>query len=420
MYFNPDIIKDEYLTAPVVFTDLKIYNQSVPISANGILKESITGTNDIYIPHGNDVITFEYALLDYFDVKRNTFSYKLDGFDIDWNSVGPRNSATYTNLPPGEYTFSVRATNNNGVKNEQEASIKVIIVPAFYQTLLFRLTIGFGLLFIVIMIYQIRTRAIKKQNKILEKKVTERTKDLDKTIKELNQEIASKDKFFSIIAHDLRSPFVALLGFSNHMVEEINNLSKDEMQVMAENILKSVKLTFGLLENLLQWARIKTGRINFEPEVLNLKIIFDKVVELFLGIAQSKDITLAVDISTNLYVFADLNMVETILRNLISNSIKFTDRGGKITISATEENNFARIRVKDTGIGINTDKLEKLFQINENISTAGTQNESGSGLGLILCKEFIEINKGQISVNSSIGKGSEFSFILPKINNSLN
>jgi signal transduction histidine kinase len=108
------------------------------------------------------------------------------------------------------------------------------------------------------------------------------------------------------------------------------------------------------------------------------------------------------------------------LRNLISNSIKFTDRGGKITISATEENNFARIRVKDTGIGINTDKLEKLFQINENISTAGTQNESGSGLGLILCKEFIEINKGQISVNSSIGKGSEFSFILPKINNSLN
>ncbi len=413
VYFNPENIKDENLEAPVVLTDLKIFNQSVPITKEGILKESITGIKSISIPSGNSVITLEFALLDYFDVKKNTFRYKLEGFDNDWNNVGSRNNATYTNIPPGEYTFFVRASNSNGINNEKEAYINIVIIPKFYQTWWFSLFVGIGSLLIVILIFKVRTRSIEKRNKVLENSVIERTKDLDKTIKELNLEIASKDKFFSIIAHDLRSPFMALLGYSTHMVEEISFLSKQEISTIAGNILKSTKNTFDLLENLLQWARIKTGKITFEPEEIDLKKTVEETAELFKNNAASKGISLTTDVDIDVLIFADLNMVETILRNLISNSIKFTKKGGTIIISAKAKKDFVTVSVSDTGQGMSQDKINRLFQIGQDISTSGTQNEKGSGLGLILCKEFIELNNSKITVKSKQGEGSEFSFILP-------
>ncbi|MGD1007476.1 MAG: two-component regulator propeller domain-containing protein [Ignavibacteriaceae bacterium] len=416
MYFNPDNIKNEYLEAPVVLTDLKIFNQSIPITKDGILEESISGIKSIAIPSVNNVITIEFALLDYYDVKKNTFSYKLKGFDIDWNNVGSRNNATYTNLPPGKYTFFVKASNGNDIRNEKETSVQIIIVPTFYQTRWFDFILLFVVLLIIVIVFNTRTRSIQNRNKMLENRVIERTKDLDKTIKELNMEIATKDKFFSIIAHDLRSPFMALLGFSNHMVEEINILSKEDIKTIAGNILKSTKVTFGLLENLLQWARIKTGRMTFEPEVINLKNIIDGTTELFKNNAASKEIVLTIDVDNETKIFADLNMVETILRNFIANSIKFTNKGGRINISAKEEKGFVVISVSDTGMGMNPDKINRLFQIGQDISTLGTENEKGSGLGLILCKEFIELNKSKISVKSKLGEGTEFSFTLPTVN----
>ncbi len=414
MYFNPDSIKDEYLTAPVVFTDLKIYNKSVPVTKDGILHRAITQTEKVYIPSSKDVITIDYALLDYFDVKKNTFRYKLEGFDMDWNNVGTRNSATYTNLPPGKYSFVVRATNNNGIKNEKEASLQIVIVPTFYQTQWFQILLAVTVVILIVLFYQIRTRSIVKRNKLLEHKVAERTMDLNKTIKELNGEIANKDKFFSIIAHDLRSPFIALLGFSKYLVDDLNVLNKDEIQTISENIFKSAKLTFGLLENLLQWARIKTGRINFEPEKVDLKKIIDETIELYKNNAQSKRISLDYKLDDADLVYADLNMVQTILRNLVSNSIKFTDEGGRVVISVNNEKKFVRVNIIDSGVGMDKEKITKLFQIDKNVSTPGTQKEQGSGLGLILCKEFVELNRGQINVKSKIGEGSEFSFTLPK------
>jgi len=416
VYFNPDSIKDENLEVPVVLTDLKIFNQSVPITKDGILKESINGIKSIEIPSGYSVITLEFALLDYFDVKKNTFRYKLEGFDNDWNNVGSRNNATYTNLPPGNYTFFVRASNSNGVRNEKQASINIIIIPKFYETWWFRFSVILGSIFIVIIVFKERTRSIQKRNKILENSVIERTKDLDKTIKELNTEIATKDKFFSIIAHDLRSPFMALLGYSNHMVEGIDVISKEEISNIAVNVYKATKNTYELLENLLQWARVKTGRISFAPELINLNNIIEETAELFKNNAASKEISLTTEVDNNLNIFADLNMVETVLRNLIANSIKFTKIGGRVNISAKEEKEFVLISVSDNGDGMSQDKISRLFQIGQDISTLGTQNEKGSGLGLILCQEFIQLNKSKISVKSELGKGSEFSFTLPKGN----
>ena len=414
MYFNPDSIKNRHLTSPVVFTDLKIYNKHVPVTKDGILKRSISDVKSIYVPPGNDMITLEFSLLDYYNAKRNTYRYKLVGFDKGWNNVGTRNTATYTNLPPGKYEFLVKATNNDGIGNEKEASLEINIIPAFYQTVWFKISLGMIIFLIIISVYEFRIRTVRKYSNMLEKKVDERTRDLDRTINELNTEIASKDKFFSIIAHDLRSPFIALLGFSNFMFDEAESLARKEIKNISGNILKSAKQTFGLLENLLNWARIKTGRIALEPENVNLKNTVEETAGLFKSVADNKDIKIEIDVPGDIFIFADLNMFQTVLRNLISNSVKFTNRNGYVRISAVEESEYVRISVADNGIGMDDEKIGKLFQIDQNVSSIGTNNEAGSGLGLILCKEFIELNRGKIFVESRLGGGTEFSFVLPK------
>jgi len=190
-------------------------------------------------------------------------------------------------------------------------------------------------------------------------------------------------------------------------------LNIDDIKTIGLNILKSTKVTYSLLENLLQWSRIQTGRITLEPEIINLKKIVHKIAGLYKNNIDEKNITLAIDVPAGIKILADLNMLETVLRNLLSNSIKFTGKGGGIMVSAKEDIDFVTISVSDTGVGISPDKIEKLFQIGQNISTLGTQNEKGSGLGLILCKEFIELNKGKLSITSKLGSGSQFKFTIP-------
>ncbi len=257
---------------------------------------------------------------------------------------------------------------------------------------------------------------IQRSKNVLEQKTIELSQ-LNKKLNESERELkilnSNKDKFFSIIAHDLRSPFTSLLGFSEYLASDYNTMSENELKDISENLLKSAKSTFNLLENLLQWARIRTGRIKFNQESFSLKAIINQMMELYKSNAECKNITLEMGLDNDLYAFADLNMVETIFRNLISNSIKFTNQGGKIVVIAKEKEEYAEIQIKDNGVGINKNTLEKLFQIDQNISTKGTQNEEGSGFGLILCKEFVEMNRGEITVQSKIGEGSIFSFTLP-------
>ncbi len=257
---------------------------------------------------------------------------------------------------------------------------------------------------------------IQRSKNVLEQKTIELSQ-LNKKLNESERELkilnSNKDKFFSIIAHDLRSPFTSLLGLSEYLASDYNSMSDSELKDISGNLLKSAKSTFNLLENLLQWARIRTGRIKFNQESFSLKAIINQMMELYKSNAESKSITLEMGLNNDIYAFADLNMVETIFRNLVSNSIKFTNQGGRIVLIAKEKEEYAEIQIKDNGVGINQNTVEKLFQIDQNISTKGTQNEEGSGFGLILCKEFVEMNRGEITVQSKIGEGSVFSFTLP-------
>jgi signal transduction histidine kinase len=198
------------------------------------------------------------------------------------------------------------------------------------------------------------------------------------------------------------------------MATEIKNFSEEELVSVSGGISKSAQSIYNLLENLLEWSRIKTGRIPYDPVVFALKEVVDRIIAIYKSNLESKNISLSVDVNPSLYVFADVNSVETILRNLISNAIKFTDSSGKISLQVIEKDTIVEINIKDSGVGIADDIIPKLFKIDENVSSDGTRKEHGSGLGLILCKEFVEMNKGKLTFTTKVGEGSTFSFTLQK------
>jgi len=229
-------------------------------------------------------------------------------------------------------------------------------------------------------------------------------------LKELN---VTKDKLFSIIAHDLRSPFNSILGFSELLIENLQVFETEESEEYLGIINSSAKNTLVLLDNLLNWAKAQTGQINFSPEKAVLASVIQEIFELSNLSAKNKNIVLNHIPSEEIEVLADLNMLKTVLRNLISNAIKFTNSNGKIDVYALQNDNFIEIAVSDNGVGMNEETRNKLFSIETNETTLGTANEQGSGLGLLLCKEFVEKHGGKIWVESELGKGSVFKFTLP-------
>lgn len=235
-------------------------------------------------------------------------------------------------------------------------------------------------------------------------------KERESQLSELN---STKDKLLSIIAHDLRSPFNAILGLSDLLVTNTKNFDDDKNEKYLRIINSSAKNTLILLDNLLTWAKSQTGNNIYQPEKTNLTAIASELVEESKSIAKIKNIALNAIQTNEVEVYADVNMLKTILRNLISNAIKYTHTNGEIAISAIQNQTHIEVTVSDNGVGMSEEIRNKLFDIDANITTTGTANEVGSGLGLILCKEFVEKHGGKIWVNSELGKGSAFVFSLP-------
>ena len=234
--------------------------------------------------------------------------------------------------------------------------------------------------------------------------------------KELKQSLqlnADKDLFISILAHDLRSPFNTLLGLSELLTEDIRQYDIDEIENIVNHINKSAQNTYNLLEDILMWARTQSGKIPFKPQKLSFTDICKDILEILKPNANAKNITINYSAADEINVFADIDMLKTVLRNLVSNAIKFTNKDGAININAEENSGNVTISVSDNGIGITPDNLAKLFDISQVLTTTGTAEETGTGLGLLLCKEFVEKHGGKIWVESEIGKGSDFKFTLP-------
>lgn len=272
--------------------------------------------------------------------------------------------------------------------------------------------IAFAALVVIIIILVTYLYIMKQRSNKILRTAHEQVRTQNIQLQELN---ATKDKFFSIISHDLKGPLNSLTSFSGLLINHADSLSKEEIQMLAKDLDKSLKNLFALLENLLEWSRSQTGNIEFIPTPFDLADTLEQNKDLLLQQAQSKNIAIVNANKLKLPVNAHNNSINTVVRNLVSNAIKFTPPGGTITLDATEMDNNWIVSIADSGVGMSAEVMKKLFRIDTKHTTKGTANEKGTGLGLILCKDFIEKNGGSIWVKSEEGKGSVFYFSLPKV-----
>lgn len=424
------------------YNNLKIPVPTVLLlNAEDPLGEKHSLLNDFKIKSDIKSLSFNFRGISYYNEQFLKYKIKLDGFDADWYEVSQQSidNIRYTNLKPGDYRFLVSVKNISGEWSNVFSSALITIDKPYYRKLWFILLVLIVFAFLLYMIYKLyltRIYYINLENKVrirtaklsetekelrntqafLEEKVKERTDKLriaNEQLKELN---ASKDKFFSIIAHDLKSPFVGLLGYSELLKNELDELPKERIREYSENLHKSIKNTYNLLENLLYWALLQTKGMAFKEQKLDLYLEIKSILETFDANLQTKNIKLFSDVKMNLCLDADKNMFRTILHNLISNAIKYTNPGGIVKVSALEKNGSVKICVSDNGVGMDESVKDKLFKLNESISTKGTAKERGTGLGLILIKEMVDFHNGIITVESEPGKGTTFCLSFPREN----
>lgn len=247
---------------------------------------------------------------------------------------------------------------------------------------------------------------------ITERKLVE--EEIKTKNEQLNRLIIEKDKFFSIIAHDLRSPFGSFLGLTELLTEQLHLISKERLETLVKKLKESATNLYQLLENLLEWSRIEQGAIPFSPLMIKVKGLINENIAMMKEMASAKSINIEYSVAEDLTIYADLHMIQSVMRNLLSNAIKFSHRGSAIEVAVTEDKlGTVKFRVRDAGIGMSPEMMSNIFKIDARINRKGTENEASSGLGLILCKSFIEKHNGTIWVESEVGAGTTFHFTIP-------
>ncbi len=284
----------------------------------------------------------------------------------------------------------------------------------FQQKILIIIILGISVFSLIIIILMMEHQ--KKQKKLMQD-LKEKSTIIFNQNNDLQLVISEKDKLFSIIGHDLKTPFNSILGFAELITDEYDQLTKDEILTYCQYIVKSSNKTLNLLENLLIWAKLLQNRIVFAPKEIQLYHTVHEIGLIFNEILMKKSVLFENEVSENSIIFADEEMLKTILRNLISNAIKFSNMDGKIIVSSTLKPEGTEITVTDFGVGISKENIEILYRFNSQFITIGTENERGSGLGLIICKDMIEKHGGYLRIESELNVGSKFIFLIPNMNN---
>jgi len=389
-------------------------------------------SNWYYIPqnlslkYDNNFLTFSFIGISQRHNKKMRYQYKLEGLDKSWSALTLSSDASYGNLSSGTYIFKIKAINAEGYWSK-EFAYQFTIRPPWWKTGWFRLILVVFILTSLFVFYRWRIASLKSQQRYLERVVKEKTaKVVNQSIElqGINEELrhqkealevanATKDRFFSIIAHDLRSPFSGFLGLTEIMAEDLASLTLAEIQDLAQGMNKSATNLYHLLENLLQWSLMQQAAIPFNPKIISLLATLDDSIAMMYESAKRKNIVLTYDIPDNIEVYADANSLQTIFRNLVSNAIKFTQRGGHVNVLVRiEAGQKVVVAIKDSGIGMSSKMLNDLFRIDVKTNRVGTAGELSSGLGLFLCKDFVEKHGGEIWVESVEGTGSTFYFTL--------
>jgi signal transduction histidine kinase/ligand-binding sensor domain-containing protein len=411
--FYPDTLKNNPYIPEIVFTRAFKMKKGIrePIDHEK--------SDKIFLNYKDNSFTIEFAALEYTNPSRNQYKYKLKNTD-DWIDIGSRSFIPFSNLPPGEYRLTVTGSNNDGLWNQEGISLNIVIRPPWWGSHLAYILYSIIFLMTVYLVIKQRERRHYREKKILEEKVIERTLQIEKQKAEileknskLNELNVSKDKFFSIIAHDLRNPFNTIIGLSDLLLMNLKETDQQKLQKSLENIKGSSQQAYELLENLLMWARSQTGTLAFNPRFTDLKSLVTESITLVSTQAARKNITIHGEIINEVVMYVDVNMIRTVLRNLLTNAIKFSFQNGDVRVRLWVNDELCILSVKDNGTGISPAKIKNLFDIGTSHKTKGTDQEPGTGLGLILCREFVERHGGRIEVESEEGKGSEFRIKLP-------
>ncbi|NJM25409.1 MAG: hypothetical protein HC859_07900 [Bacteroidia bacterium] len=363
------------------------------------------------MPYNHNTFALAFIVPDFRDPKRYNILYRLEGHDARWHTA-LSGSVSYTNIPPGLYTFRVKTVDYGN--QEKVASVRIHILQPFWTTWWFVLIVVAVVTFLIVAGIQIYLHKNQLDKLRLEELLKERTSEIEKSREELQLLNQKKDLIFSILSHDLRSPLTTLKGFLGILIGDGGQLSKEDIQRHAVTIRNSVTNSLDLIDNTLFWSLSQMGNITYTPTTVRLEPILEKIRGLYQLTADKKQIRLSFQYEENLRVNADENMLYVIVRNLVSNALKFTRESKTVTVLAFTKDESVCIQVVDQGVGMSTDQINRLLTMDQPVVKKGTSNEKGTGLGLLLCKQFVAMNKGMLTIYSHEQEGTTVSVTIPK------
>jgi len=415
--FYPDKIRDNTHKPPVMISDVKVFDKS----------KAISGNSQVSLSYRDNFISFEFAALDYANPMKNQYAYKLEGFDQDWHYSGTRNYASYTNLDAGDYLLRVKAANNDGFWNEEGTWIRLSITPPFWETGWFTILAAISVAGLIIVLIRLRTRSIKARSLELELQVAERTRELNQANERLRQADAAKSSFLSMVSHEIRTPLSAIMGFTELIAGKIEQVilpsiasSDPKVQKAAQTVSRDLNIIVSeeerlstLVDNLLNISKIESGQIDWESEDLELDEIVQRALSITEPLIEKSGLDIGVNMAKDLpKIRGNRDMLTQAVINLLSNAVKFTGKGF-IKLEVQNSNGQVLVSIEDSGVGIQPDLLERVFDRFYRVKLLTGENKSGMGLGLYICRDIIEKHGGKIWAESQPGRGSCFYFILP-------
>lgn len=419
-YYNKSLVLDQKINAKLgigytynhigkLLSKMGLYNKSIPYLDSAL--QMGKNIKSLYVQNiAYRELGYAYAQIKEFE---KAFNYTNTHKTLNDSITNLEASSRITQLTM-QYDFEKQQDEikreNNQILKKQEM-IRDILIAGISVTIL--------IIFLILRNFRVvqkSRKALQEKNTLIEEQKEElifKNSQLIETDKLIRNANATKDKFFSIIAHDLKSPFSSIFGFSNLLYSEFESFDEKSKKEYLLNISNVSENAYKLLQNLLEWARAQTGQIEYSPQEINIGLMLNDNITLLSSLSNKKGITLENNINYQTFAFGDPNMVNTVIRNLISNAIKFSYKGGIIKISSQEMEDMLKIIVSDTGVGLTEEEANSLFRIDLKFKKDGTEKEKGTGLGLILSKEFVEKNNGEIWVESQKNRGSKFIFTLP-------
>jgi signal transduction histidine kinase/CheY-like chemotaxis protein len=430
--FYPDQITDNLTPPPVLITNFQLANKPVPIGAGSVLQKTILETDELVLSYQDNVFSFEFVALNYRAPEENRYKYKMAGFEDEWNAVdSTRRFATYTNLDPGDYVLRVIASNNDGIWNEDGASIRITVTPPWWETMWFRISMGVVAIMLLVGGFRWRVGAVEARRRELEIQVQRRTEELETANKELeaasNQALEARNAaetanqaksiFLANMSHELRTPLNAILGFSEMLTRALNATADQKQKLNIIN--RSGQHLLSMINDVLDLSKIEAGQVELREHTFDLVALTEEIGAMIQSRTGEKGLFFAVEAEMvgDRYLKADVGKLRQILINLLANAVKFTDEGG-VTLRCTtepiqEEPTHCRIviEVQDTGPGIDPIRQTKIFE--PFVQGIDVPERKGTGLGLSISKKFAELMDGAIEVESEVGRGSLFRVRLP-------